>query len=849
MKRLILAALFSLAAIAQNLPNATPMPSAVYQFTDQNGVPLAGGFLYTCAAGLSCPGNPQASYTDSTASVQNSNPIVLDSAGRAQIWLGPQAYRLVLEDANMVQQWTQDNVSDTALYFVNYVRTVGTATLISYTNPISGAVQRTVSNRLSDRTSVGDFGAACDGATDDNAAIQAAINDTAAAAVTLSFPSGVCLATALTLPSGANLQGQGIGLTTLRQKAGSAVPGTPFIKNANQTGGNTNLSLGALTIDGNAANQSLTRAGALNQEIPALSLIQVTDVAISRVGFVNCAGACVYGFAWTRFSMKDSTASNYANFSSTFPNTGCVQLDYNGTTGPSTDLNLVNNFCDGSGTHVGGFKLAGTPTNPISNINIAGNSIITGDANGSMGLITLAIELYTPTSQGFSKFNIVDNLIRGESASSPTSTTTGGTWGISVAGAGGSTGTITGNTIRWIGAISIEVVNCNHVTVSSNTIDTSNVIFVAAAQSGGASENIELIGNVINNPLDVFGNNAPIKLYSESGNVLSAVSVVGNKIFYASATTTRSIYVQSNNGSTIKNVLVSSNTIWGPGSGSSTYGVVLEADVAATLTQTLVTANHLDNLLAAVQFGGDDHTIVTGNIYGSSLGAVYNGPVPATDAIFDLTPGAPSSATTNVNLLMNGHTGQYLQIAEALDSPNVISYNSTNGTPTTAGGFISVNSRFTGQPNWIQTSTNAYTRALFMRLAAAKFSIGYGPATNANGTEPADNQVLIVDETGVAIGQAAGATGSRITSAQSASATWDPGTIAAGAAAQTNLGVSTCAAGAIALADLSTVTTQNATLTANSDAGLVRVVLRNNTGGNLTPGSGTLKVFCIGTTP
>ena len=50
-----------------------------------------------------------------------------------------------------------------------------------------------------------------------------------------------------------------------------------------------------------------------------------------------------------------------------------------------------------------------------------------------------------------------------------------------------------------------------------------------------------------------------------------------------------------------------------------------------------------------------------------------------------------------------------------------------------------------------------------------------------------------------------------------------------------------------AFASLSTVTTANATITGNADAGLVRVVLRNNTGGNLTPGSGTLKVLCIST--
>jgi hypothetical protein len=103
------------------IPNATPLPSAVLQFVDANGVPLAGGKLYTCIAGLTCaltnpPANARATYTDSTAMVQNTNPIVLDSAGRAQVWGGANAYRLVLTDANGIVQWTQDNVVDLSLY-------------------------------------------------------------------------------------------------------------------------------------------------------------------------------------------------------------------------------------------------------------------------------------------------------------------------------------------------------------------------------------------------------------------------------------------------------------------------------------------------------------------------------------------------------------------------------------------------------------------------------------------------------------------------------------------------------------------------------------------------------------
>lgn len=179
----LLAFLISACAFGQTLPNAVPMPSSVVQFVDSNGVPLAGGKLYTCAAGGSCtlttpPSVARATYTTSAANVQNTNPIILDSAGRAQVWIGANAYKLVLTDANGVQQWTQDNVSDTTLYFVNYVKTAGTATLISFDPPNSQpqtTVQAALAAKFNQTKNVEDFGAVCDGTTNNTTAFNAAV--------------------------------------------------------------------------------------------------------------------------------------------------------------------------------------------------------------------------------------------------------------------------------------------------------------------------------------------------------------------------------------------------------------------------------------------------------------------------------------------------------------------------------------------------------------------------------------------------------------------------------------------------------------------------------------------------
>jgi microcystin-dependent protein len=87
---------------------AVVTPTAKAQFIDAAGVPLAGGFLYTYEAGTT---TPQATYTDSAASTANSNPIILDSRGEANIWLSSANYKFKLTDANGTEIWTVDNIA------------------------------------------------------------------------------------------------------------------------------------------------------------------------------------------------------------------------------------------------------------------------------------------------------------------------------------------------------------------------------------------------------------------------------------------------------------------------------------------------------------------------------------------------------------------------------------------------------------------------------------------------------------------------------------------------------------------------------------------------------------------
>jgi len=82
-------------------------PELRKRYFDQSGIPLAGGQLFTYVAGTT---TPQVTYSNQTGTT-NTNPVVLDSAGYADVWLDPTlSYKFQLKDASGNLQWTVDNV-------------------------------------------------------------------------------------------------------------------------------------------------------------------------------------------------------------------------------------------------------------------------------------------------------------------------------------------------------------------------------------------------------------------------------------------------------------------------------------------------------------------------------------------------------------------------------------------------------------------------------------------------------------------------------------------------------------------------------------------------------------------
>jgi len=163
------------------------------------GAPAAGCLLYTYAAGTS---TPKATYTDAAGLVPHPNPIVLDGKGEALIyWDGN--YRIDLRtsagvaitgypvdnyetpvmpgtlaasaggglvgflyatvySAGTVGKWLQDLATSAGAGFIGFAQTS------------IGAVTRSILVKLRETKTTKDFGAKCDGVTDDTAAINAA---------------------------------------------------------------------------------------------------------------------------------------------------------------------------------------------------------------------------------------------------------------------------------------------------------------------------------------------------------------------------------------------------------------------------------------------------------------------------------------------------------------------------------------------------------------------------------------------------------------------------------------------------------------------------------------------------
>ena len=84
-------------------------PTPKQQIFGADGAPLVGGKIYTYAAGTTTAAT---TYTDYSAGTANTNPIILDSYGQANIWLlSTVSYKFVVKTATDTLLYTVDNIA------------------------------------------------------------------------------------------------------------------------------------------------------------------------------------------------------------------------------------------------------------------------------------------------------------------------------------------------------------------------------------------------------------------------------------------------------------------------------------------------------------------------------------------------------------------------------------------------------------------------------------------------------------------------------------------------------------------------------------------------------------------
>ena len=268
-------------------------PPPKLQFFDAAGRPLVGGKLYTYRAGTS---TPQATFTDSTGLVQNTNPIILDARGECSVWLDSYDTKFVLRDAADALIWTQDHVGENTVTLRADLAATGGAGMVGFLADGDGAVARTLQSKARESVSIKDFGAAGDGVANDTTAFENFVTYCAQYGATGFIPAGTYLIdTSIRTFSGSKpfvIRGEGRGATILKNRNTAA----SFIY---WTGAN-GLSFENLKIDG-----AFTGLPSAPVSGGTLVLVNSNDNTVRGVDFIN-----IYRVALMIYNDHQTTTTN-----------------------------------------------------------------------------------------------------------------------------------------------------------------------------------------------------------------------------------------------------------------------------------------------------------------------------------------------------------------------------------------------------------------------------------------------------------------------------------------------------------------------------------------------------------
>jgi hypothetical protein len=611
---------------------------------------------------------------------------------------------------------------------------------------VAGASQYTA-NLKGDHLSVRMFGAAGDGVTDDTAAFQTALNTCAGLGAALLIP-GDCtlLCTRVTLPSNTTVFGR--PGATVRQKSGGASADTPLVTNATHSGaGNSNLYIEGIAFDGNSAAQAVTG-------VDILLLHNVSGVQIRNCSFGNAVRACIFGSLLTGIQICDCSFSNWAA-----GNVGAIYLAANsndfagGPVGSIQQVLISRCIVDGRVSHSSCIKLAADSTYTLRDVIVSENFVYPG--NPATG-VNLGVELWSASlsDSAFAYFSVRGNLVEAEAVDNTA------IFGISISsgGSGGSFGRVEGNVVHHCRGVGIECIG-SQLIVSGNTIDDcgSSISINASSYS---IQSLSCVGNTISNPFIAAsaGQSGVIQLLVQNQDghgpyTMSDVDVSHNLITGLASPNGQQnlgIWLQANaTGCNMYRVRVAHNTVVGPGTGSC-IGIGIAQPAGTTIDYTTFEANMLESLNLGIGNAGTNSRYLLNRF--RNVATQYYTALQSDAASIDLDTGnsvsvnqlqARSQSSPTVDTLGNvwfPGTNVFLSTGAkgvTPSNPNQIALNNINFGAPDQGGILSVNSAFTGFPNWAMTSDGSVsTKALFLILAAQTFGAQFGNATNSNGAGP-----------------------------------------------------------------------------------------------------------------
>lgn len=401
---------------------------AGWQFFDNNGVPLAGGKLFVYNAGTTTKAT---TYTSSAGSTQNTNPIVLDAAGRVanEIWLTTGAlYKFVLSpstdtDPPTAAIWTKDDIpaiNDTTNVLGELANTSDNAkgdALVGFKQSnasgfLSGAVARTVNAKLQELVSVADFGATGDGVTDDTSAVQAAITAAQDSIGVLYVPAGTYIISTVTISG--NLILTGSGTPSIFKQKGATVGNM-----INITGTGNNVVIENMTFDGNYTAQA---AASLNSIIESTadgaSFTDVFSLIVQNCEFRNPAYASIRVIGDNTFTTRELVWITDNKFIDGAEGIDNPSNDYNPrdiALDDAVEAWVENNLFDSTNAPSYGRSAiivaqTQTTTERFTEANIIGNRINRRGCNTSQALG--AIDLYIWATNCVVRDNVIKNSIQ-----------------------------------------------------------------------------------------------------------------------------------------------------------------------------------------------------------------------------------------------------------------------------------------------------------------------------------------------------------------------------------------------------------------------------------------------------